>query len=79
MIRRAAVREYATGSLWVFPGASALVALLVGFAVSHIDVSPGSPLAPLAFQGTADDARTQGVGKVRGAVGRRHFSWSAAV
>ena len=49
MIRRAAVREYATGSLWVLPGASALVALLVGFAVSHIDVSPGSPLAPLAF------------------------------
>ena len=34
------------------------MALLVGFAVSHIDVSPGSPLAPLAFQGTADDART---------------------
>ena len=26
--------------------------------MSHIDVSPGSPLAPLAFQGTADDART---------------------
>jgi len=58
MIRRGAVREYATGSLWVLPGASALVALLVGFAVSQIDVSPGSPLAPLAFQGTADDART---------------------
>lgn len=58
MIRRAAVREYATGSLWVLPGASALLALLVGFAVSQIDVSPGSPLAPLAFQGTADDART---------------------
>lgn len=58
MIRRAAVREYATGSLWVLPGASALVSLLVGFSVSHIDVSPGSPLAPLAFQGTADDART---------------------
>jgi uncharacterized membrane protein len=58
MIRRGAVREYATGSLWVLPGASGLLALLVGFAVSQIDVSPGSPLAPLAFQGTADDART---------------------
>ena len=58
MIRREAVREYATGSLWVLPGVSALVALLVGFAVSQIDVGPGSPLAPLAFQGTADDART---------------------
>ena len=58
MIRRGAVREYATGSLWVLPGVSALAALLIGFAVSHLDVSPGSPLAPLAFQGTADDART---------------------
>jgi uncharacterized membrane protein len=58
MIRREAVREYATGSLWVLPGVSAIAALLVGYAVSHINVSPGSPLAPLAFQGTADDART---------------------
>jgi uncharacterized membrane protein len=58
MIRREAIREYATSSLWVLPSVSALVALLVGFAVSHIYVGPGSPLAPLAFQGTADDART---------------------
>jgi len=57
MVRREALREYATGSLWVLPGVSALAALVVGFAVSHIDVGPGSPLAPLAFQGTADDAR----------------------
>ncbi len=34
-----------------------MAALLVGYAVSTIDVAPGSPLAPLAFQGTADDAR----------------------
>src|SRR6478609_4316887 len=58
MISRDAIREYATGSLWVLPGMSAVLALLVGFGVSHIDVSPDSPLAPLAFQGTADDART---------------------
>jgi len=40
MIRREAVREYATGSLWVLPGVSAIAALLVGYAVSHINVSP---------------------------------------
>lgn len=57
MINREALREYTTGSLWVLPGASALAALLIGFAVSHIDVGPDSVLAPLAFQGTADDAR----------------------
>src|SRR6478609_10220336 len=58
MISRDAIREYVTGSLWVLPSVSGLLALLVGFVVSHIDVSPGSVLAPLAFQGTADDART---------------------
>jgi uncharacterized membrane protein len=46
-----------TGSLWVLPGVSAVVALVIGFAVSHLDVGPDSVLAPLAFQGTADDAR----------------------
>ena len=46
MIRRGAVREYVNGSLWVWPGISALAALLVGFVVSQIDVTPGSPLAP---------------------------------
>jgi uncharacterized membrane protein len=58
MINREALREYTTGSLWVLPGASALAALLIGFAVSHIDVGRDSVLAPLAFQGTADDARS---------------------
>lgn len=58
MIRREAIREYATGSLWLLPSVSALLALVVGFALSHINVSPGSPSASLAFQGTADDART---------------------
>ena len=43
MIRRAAVREYATGSLWVLPGAAALVALLAGFAVSSISTSAPAP------------------------------------
>ncbi len=57
MINREVLREYTTGSLWVLPGASAVAALLLGFAVAHLDVEPGSVLAPLAFQGTADDAR----------------------
>jgi len=54
MIKPGAVREYVKGSLWVWPGLSAVAALLAGFVVSQIDVRPGSPLA---FQGTADDAR----------------------
>lgn len=57
MINREVLREYTTGSLWVLPGASAVAALLLGFAVARLDVEPGSVLAPLAFQGTADDAR----------------------
>jgi len=57
MTSRGAVREYVHGSLWVWPAVSGVAALLVGFAVSLIDVGEDSPLAPLAFQGTADDAR----------------------
>jgi uncharacterized membrane protein len=34
-----------------------LVALLLGLTMSQIRISPQSPLAPLAFEGTADDAR----------------------
>src|ERR1700712_2038203 len=57
MSRRGAIREYADGSLWVLPSISALLALLVGFGVSRINISPNSRWAALAFQGTADDAR----------------------
>jgi uncharacterized membrane protein len=57
MTSRGAVREYVRGSLWVWPGISAVAALLVGFAVSQINVAEGTLLSPLAFQGTADDAR----------------------
>jgi uncharacterized membrane protein len=35
-----------------------LIAIAVGFGVSQIEVPPGSRLNWLAFQGTADDART---------------------
>src|SRR3954471_21368232 len=52
--RRDSLSEYVRGSLWVLPTASVIAALALGTALSHVDVGPGSPLA---FQGTADDAR----------------------
>jgi uncharacterized membrane protein len=55
MRNREAFREYASGSLWVLPGISAVLALVVGFILSRIHIGRASPLA---FQGTADDART---------------------
>jgi uncharacterized membrane protein len=57
MIRREALKEYAGAALWVLPFVAGNVALLAGLGVSHIDAGPGSPLASLAFQGTAQDAR----------------------
>ncbi len=53
-----AVREYANGALWVLPSLAALLALIVGFAMSQVRAAPGSLLERIAFQGTADDART---------------------
>jgi len=55
MIHGGALREYMRGSLWVFPTLCVLVALVAGVLLSLVDVGPNSPLA---FQGTADDART---------------------
>lgn len=57
MLSREGMREYIGGALWVWPSIASLVALVVGLATSQITISPTSPLAPLAFQGTADDAR----------------------
>ena len=54
MINREALREYASGSLWVLPTLAGLFALIAGSIVSQIDLGPDSPFA---FQGTADDAR----------------------
>jgi uncharacterized membrane protein len=59
MIRRDALREYSRGSLWLLPTGSVVVALLLGTLLSRINLSPGSPLA---FQGTADDARALLIG-----------------
>ena len=57
MIRLEAFREYVRGALWVFPSLAALGALIAGSTLSQIEIGPDSPLAPIAFQGTADDAR----------------------
>jgi uncharacterized membrane protein len=50
-----AAREYVRGSLWVIPTSCVIAALLLGLLLSQVDVGPTSLLA---FQGTADDART---------------------
>jgi uncharacterized membrane protein len=57
-VNREILGEYAAGSLWLFPGVSAAIALVLGWLVSGIDVGPQSAWAVVAFQGTADDART---------------------
>jgi uncharacterized membrane protein len=56
-VRWRALKEYVGGALWVLPTAAGLVALAFGYAMSQVEVPPGSPLSSLAFQGTADDAR----------------------
>jgi uncharacterized membrane protein len=55
MIRRDALREYSRGSLWLLPTAAVVVALLLGALLSQVNVGAQSFLA---FQGTADDARS---------------------
>jgi uncharacterized membrane protein len=55
MLQRDALREYARGSLWVLPTTCVLVALVIGSVLSRVNVGPRSILA---FQGTAEDART---------------------
>jgi uncharacterized membrane protein len=52
-----ALKEYIGGALWLMPTIAALLALAAGYALSQIEVRPGSPLNRIAFQGTADDAR----------------------
>ena len=59
MIRRDALSEYVRGSLWVLPTLSVLVALAAGSLLSLVSIGPHSPLA---FQGTADDARNLLIG-----------------
>jgi uncharacterized membrane protein len=61
-IHRDAVREYLRGALWVIPSLAVLAALAAGSVLSLVDIGPDSPLHPLVFQGTADDARTLLIG-----------------
>ncbi|MDT7554335.1 MAG: hypothetical protein QOI16_2871 [Pseudonocardiales bacterium] len=55
MIRRDVLFEYSRGSLWVLPTGFAVVAVALGWVLSQINIGPDSVLA---FQGTADDARS---------------------
>ncbi len=55
MIQRGALLEYSRGSLWVLPTAFAAGAILLGWLLAQIPIGPHSILA---FQGTADDARS---------------------
>jgi uncharacterized membrane protein len=55
MIRRGALREYSRGSLWFLPAIAAVSAVMLGVVLSHVPVTATSWLA---FQGTADDARS---------------------
>ncbi len=57
-VRWEALREYASGSLWVLPTLAGVLAVLAGFVISQLNVRPGTVLDRLAFQGTADDARS---------------------
>ena len=59
MLRRDELSEYVRGSLWVLPTLSVLAALAAGSLLSLVSIGPRSPLA---FQGTADDARTLLIG-----------------
>ena len=65
--RREAWWEYARASLWVLPGASLIVALVLGALLSRVQVSAHSSLHHLLFQGTEDDARNLLIG-IMGAV-----------
>ncbi|MEU7168247.1 DUF2254 domain-containing protein [Streptomyces morookaense] len=55
--RAVALGEYLRGALWVLPGAAAALALVAGSLLSRVRIAPDSVWHPLAFAGTADDAR----------------------
>ena len=58
LARRRVILDYLAGALWVLPTVSVVVFLLAGAVLSRVEVEEGSPLAALAFQGTAEDARS---------------------
>src|SRR5215218_5283825 len=58
LAHRRAVLDYLGGALWVLPTLSVVAFLLAGAALSRVEVNGDSPWSALAFQGTADDARS---------------------
>ena len=61
-MRREAAVEHLRGALWVMPTVAVGLALIAGSVLSSITIDPASSLAPLVFQGTADDARNLLIG-----------------
>jgi uncharacterized membrane protein len=56
--RRRVIWDYLAGALWVLPTLSVLGFLLAGAVLSQVEVDDGSRWDALAFQGTAEDARS---------------------
>jgi uncharacterized membrane protein len=54
LVRRRVLWDYLAGALWVLPTISVVVFLAAGALLSRVSISDHSPLA---FQGSADDAR----------------------
>src|SRR5215211_7172362 len=54
LVRRRVLWDYLAGALWILPTISVLVFLAAGALLSRVSISDHSPLA---FQGSADDAR----------------------
>ena len=54
LVRRRVLWDYLAGALWVLPTVSVVVFLAAGMLLSRVSISDHSPLA---FQGSADDAR----------------------
>ena len=57
LVRRRVLWDYVGGALWVLPAVSVVLFLAIGAILSRVAVEADSPLWPLAFQGTAEDAR----------------------
>jgi uncharacterized membrane protein len=57
LARRRVLWDHLGGALWVLPTVSVVAFLIAGALLSRVSVVPGSPLWPLAFQGSAEDAR----------------------
>jgi uncharacterized membrane protein len=56
--RRRIIWDWVAGALWVLPTLSVGAFLLAGAVLSRVEVDPDSRWGSLAFQGTADDARS---------------------